>query len=52
LSGVPETLLIDKQGKIVLFTDPENGEPTVKIDGPREWDSNAMHQQIEKLLAN
>jgi peroxiredoxin len=50
LTGVPETLLIDRKGKIILFVDPEEKQPTSKVTGPREWDSEFFIKQIESLL--
>ena len=50
LSGVPETLILDKQGRVVLFIDPEDQQPTAKVNGPREWDSESFVEQIKKLL--
>jgi len=50
LGGVPETLMLDKQGRVVLFIDPEDQQPTAKVNGPREWDSDSIVKQIEKLL--
>lgn len=38
-TGFPETFLIDRQGKIRLFTDPTEGVPVAKAVGPRPWDS-------------
>jgi thiol-disulfide isomerase/thioredoxin len=50
LSGVPETLILDRQGRVVLFIDPEDQQPTAKVNGPREWDSEDVVEQIKKLL--
>lgn len=50
MTGVPETVLLDSAGKIVLFLDPSGGDPVAKVSGPRDWDSPAMISQIEKLL--
>jgi peroxiredoxin len=50
-SGVPTALVIDRQGKFVLFPDPATGVATPWIIGPREWDSPEIAQQIAGLLA-
>ncbi len=51
ITGVPESVVIDRSGKIVLFVDPEDNEPVTKISGPREWEGEFMRTQLEKLLA-
>lgn len=51
LTGVPESVVIDRQGRIVLLIDPEENEPATKITGPREWEGESMIAQFEKLLA-
>ena len=48
LTGVPETVLIDKNGKIVLIF--ENNTGAVKIEGPREWDKGSYLEQIKNLI--
>jgi len=50
ISGYPETYIIDAEGKMVLFSDPEGNMPVVKILGPREWDSPNAIQRISQLL--
>ena len=50
LTGVPETVLVDPQGKIVLFQDPESGEATTKVIGPRDWASKASIKSIQNAL--
>lgn len=50
-TGVPTALVIDRQGKFVLFPDPATGMATPWIIGPREWDSPEIAQQISGLLA-
>ena len=41
VKGVPESFLIDKDGKIALILEPGE-EPKTRIVGPREWDSPQM----------
>jgi len=50
LSGVPESFIVDKEGKLVMVPDPEDGVPTVRIVGPRAWDSPDAVARIESLL--
>lgn len=50
LSGVPETFIVDREGKLALVPDPEDGIPTVRIVGPRVWDSPDAVTRIESLL--
>ncbi|MFM1846830.1 MAG: hypothetical protein RL417_304, partial [Pseudomonadota bacterium] len=50
LNGVPESFVIDRAGKLVMIPDPEDGVPTVRIIGPREWDSPDAIARIESLL--
>jgi thiol-disulfide isomerase/thioredoxin len=38
VSGVPETFLLGASGKLVFILD-ENGKPSTRLLGPREWDS-------------
>ena len=45
LSGVPETFLVDSDGRFVLFDDPIQGG-TVRLIGPRDWDSSSVIQRI------
>lgn len=49
VSGYPETFVIDKQGKIVFFPDPENGTPVTKIVGPRDWTSSTVIAQLKAI---
>lgn len=38
LSGVPETFIIGRDGRLLLISDPEDNQAVVRILGPREWD--------------
>ncbi|NDC39499.1 MAG: TlpA family protein disulfide reductase, partial [Proteobacteria bacterium] len=42
LTGVPESFFIDRDGKFLLTIDPDTNDPTVRIVGPREWDTPRM----------
>ena len=47
--GFPESFVIGRDGKLIMFTDPDDGNPTVRMTGPRDWDSEEVTAQIEKL---
>ncbi len=49
-SGVPESFIIDASGKLVLFPDPADKMPTVRITGPREWDAPNVISRMKALL--
>ncbi len=49
ISGFPETFIINREGKLVLFNDPENGL-RLKIIGPRNWRSDRIKEELENLL--
>ncbi len=46
LQGFPESFLVDREGKLILFPDPESGRADVRIVGPREWSSPKMMARI------
>jgi len=50
ITGFPETLLLDKAGKILLFIDPATGSPTNRVIGPREWGGVQAISSVEQLL--
>ncbi len=50
VTGVPETFLIDSDGRFVMLTDPESGEPTVRMSGPRRWMSPEMLQALRTKM--
>ncbi len=49
-TGVPESFIIGSDGKMVLFPDPEDGSPVVRISGPREWDAPNVISRLTNLL--
>ena len=49
-SGLPESFFLNRKGSFVLFSDPESGQSSVRIIGPREWASQEMRESIELLL--
>jgi len=50
LNGVPESFVIDREGRMAIIPDPEDGIPAVRIVGPREWDSPNAVARLEALL--
>jgi peroxiredoxin len=49
VAGLPESFVLDAEGKLVFFQDSD-GAPTVRIIGPRDWDSKEMIAKISQLL--
>ncbi len=50
MSGVPESFVLDKEGRVVLIVDPAQNLPSVRMTGPREWHEPAFKNQITALL--
>ncbi|MCO6431693.1 MAG: TlpA family protein disulfide reductase [Deltaproteobacteria bacterium] len=50
ISGVPESFVLDSEGKLVLFPDPQSDVPSIKIFGPREWSSPDMVARIKAFI--
>lgn len=50
LSGVPESFLIDPQGRFMMFDDPDYNMASVRIVGPRHWDSATIAGRIAYLM--
>lgn len=50
VTGVPESFFLDRQGKLVMVLDPYDGSPSVRISGPRDWNSTIVKKQINSLL--
>lgn len=46
--GVPESFVVNSDGKLELFPDPEKG-PAVRIVGDRQWDSPAMEKLLKEV---
>lgn len=50
IRGLPETLVLDAQHRVLIIQDPTDGEPVTKIIGPREWAKKRSLQSFEALL--
>lgn len=37
VTGVPESFVVDRDGKLMMVVDPLSKEPVVKFTGPRPW---------------
>lgn len=37
VTGYPETFLLDRDGKFLMFPDPKNGALVIKVAGERDW---------------
>lgn len=46
--GFPESFVIDRAGKMVMFQDPETDMPVVKLIGPKRWDSPKVIERLTK----
>jgi len=50
ISGVPESFVLGKDGRLVLLLDPAGNMPAVRIVGPREWSSPSALARFKELL--
>ena len=50
LTGVPETFILDRDGRFVMVMDPADNSPVVRIIGPREWDTPNSVSRLAGLL--
>lgn len=39
VTGVPETFIVDRAGKLQMLLDPLSGDAVVRFTGPRPWDA-------------
>lgn len=49
-TGLPETIILSREGKISMFLDPKTNEPVTRIRGEREWDSQEAIASISRVL--
>lgn len=49
VAGFPESYVVGKDGRLLLVPDSKSGAPTVKITGPRQWDSEYWIEYFGKL---
>lgn len=50
LRGVPESFVLDADGKVIMVLDPNDGSPVSRLTGPREWESPKVIQLLSGLL--
>lgn len=48
---LPQTLLIDPEGTLVNFPDPQNGFPVVRVVGVRDWGSKVSVEYFKELVS-
>jgi peroxiredoxin len=47
---LPVTLIIDKEGRVAPFPDPDTGKPETVFQGPRGWSSLKVVRALQKLI--
>lgn len=50
MTGVPESFLLDRDGKFVMIPDLSDNMPVVRIVGPRNWSAPNALSRISDLL--
>ncbi|MFN8391181.1 MAG: TlpA disulfide reductase family protein [Bdellovibrionota bacterium] len=50
VTTIPVTLILDKQGRIVSFPDPDGSGDRTVFEGPRGWSSLKVVREIQKLI--
>ncbi len=50
VTGLPESFILNKQGRFVMFNDPADNFPVVRIIGPRQWDNPSILAQFRSLV--
>ena len=48
--GLPESFILDGEGRIVMLPDPGNGQLVTKLIGPRQWESPAVQNLFTSLV--
>ena len=51
VSGFPESYVIDRRGRIAFFPEPDGSGVSLKIVGPREWNSTPVKAALRELLS-
>lgn len=46
---LPVTMVINKEGRLVLFPDPETGRQAERFSGPKNWSAPATLKIFEEL---
>jgi peroxiredoxin len=50
INGLPESFILDNEGRIVMLPDPGNGQLVTKLIGPRQWESPAVQSLFTSLV--
>jgi len=50
INGLPESFILDGEGRVVMVPDPGNGQPVTRLIGPRDWTSPATVALFRSLL--
>jgi len=50
LTGVPESFVVARNGRLLMIPDPDSNEPVVRIVGPRNWDSPTAEGRMRAIL--
>lgn len=50
INGLPESFILDGEGRIVMVPDPGNGQLVTKLIGPRQWESPAVEGLFSSLI--
>lgn len=50
VTGLPESYVMNKEGRFVMLNDPADNFPVVRIVGPRNWDSPSILAQLRALV--
>ncbi len=49
LTGVPETFIIGRDGRLLLVSDPDDNKATVRIVGPRSWGEEHVIKRFKEI---
>mgnify|MGYP002079002422 CR=1 FL=1 len=50
ITGVPESFVVGRDGKLIMLPDPADNMPVVKIVGPRKWDTPNVVSRLRQLF--
>lgn len=50
LVGFPESFLVGRNGRFIMFPDPDSGEPVVRVIGPREWNKEPALGSLRAIV--
>lgn len=50
--GIPQTFIINKNGEMIEFLEPETGKLVTRTSGPQRWDQESVASYFTKLVEN